>query len=153
RRHNVPRLRREFRGTHVAALDETIDLDRLEIRIDDPVLFHAGSLVQPPFEHFITTTARRRQHLDREIGRAARVLLADYRLESLRREVDQIRFDHVVLREHDVEGSQHHDAGRIRAEILTQQYVQITDNELMRRAGRTRHEVLPVYQLVPQTVV
>jgi hypothetical protein len=36
---------------------------------------------------------------------------------------------------------------------LADQHIQVSDYELVRGSGRWRHDVLPVYQLVPQPII
>ena len=95
---------------------------------------------------------RYRPALD-QLGDTAHVFGHQHLCGSPVRQVEEIRFDDIVLRNHDVERSKEHVADRIGLEVVADHEVKLPQNPLMSLIRRRRHVMLPVDQFVPLPVI
>jgi hypothetical protein len=95
-----------------------VDVNLPRIRIDDPVIVDAASLVGAPFERFVAPARAGRQDLDNQVRHTLDVLRREGLQRALVRQVEQIRLDDVNAREDHIERRIEQLANRVCAKVV-----------------------------------
>lgn len=149
---HVLRFQGQDGGLPIAAVDEAVDFDLREFRVEDPIFWDAVMLIALALDHFVQPAISFGQYLDHQ-GRDT----ADVRLRHDRRlgggDEHQVGLHHIEVGEDDVVRRDEDLAEGMIVKKVLQCSEECSGCALMFRVGRRRHNMLSIDHFVALPVV